>query len=207
MSIKNPETPFVGKAETLTLDDGGTVFRFTGEQGDISMTSYHVFPGMDLIYNDIHIQKSMADVNVVNSNKIEIDHCREGRLECQVGKDYFYLAPGDVSIHRLGESVREEIYSTGHYHGITVQIDLDKTPKCLACFLDDVNVEPAAIAEKFRLRDNFFFALRLLPSIEHIFSELYSVPQSVQRGYFKVRMPVNRTRYKRRNFYKTARDF
>lgn len=148
---------FEGMPEIIRQDDGGVTFRLVNEGGDISMTRYNVFPGIDMIYNDIHMPRSVSGVAHAPGNIIEIDHCREGRLECQVGRDYFYLAPGDVSIHRLGETVREEIFPTSHYHGITIQIDLEKTPQCLSCFLEDVDVEPAAIAEKFRLEENFFF--------------------------------------------------
>lgn len=174
--------------ETVELKDGGTLFRHAGPNGDVAMTHYHVFPGIDLIYNDVHMPRSISGEAGSQGNLIEIDHCREGRLECQVGQAYYYLAPGDISIHRLGETVREELFPTSHYHGITIQIDLEKSPKCLACLLEDVDVEPAALAKKFGLEEKYFFALRQLPSIEHIFSELYAVPSSVKKGYFKVKI-------------------
>lgn len=179
---------FGGVPEMIRLEDGGVTFCVKSDDGDISMTRYAVFPGIDLIYNDVHMARNISHVTGSSKNMIEIDHCRDGRLECQVGQDYFYLAPGDISIHRLGETVREEVFPTSHYHGITIQIDLDNSPRCLACFLEDVDVEPAAIAKKFHLEENFYFAMRQLPTIEHIFSELYTMPGSVKKGYFKVKV-------------------
>lgn len=179
---------FSGTAEGFRLPDGGETVRLSDESGQVSMTRYAVFPGIDPVYNEVHMPRSLPDATPVAGNFIEIDHCREGRLECQVGREYFYLAPGDISIHRLSEAVREEVFPTGYYQGITIQIDLDKSPRCLACFLEDVNVEPAALAKKFGLMENHFFALRQLPSIEHIFSELYVLPESVKKGYLKVKI-------------------
>lgn len=178
---------FPGTVEMVQLEQG-TRFQLNSEKGQMVMTRYSVFPGIDLIYNDVHMDQFTADMQRVKENVIEIDHCREGRLECQVDEDYFYLAPGDISIHRLGAHVREEFYPTSHYHGITIQIDLEKLPPSLNSFLEGVDVEPAALIKKFHLDENFFFALRQQPSIEHLFSELYTVPKSQRKGYFKVKI-------------------
>lgn len=74
-----------------------------------------------------------------------------------------------------------------HYHGITIRIDLAETPRCLSCLLDDVTVQPQAIAKKF-CGENGGFIARENPSFEHIFSELYSVPAEIQKGYFKIKV-------------------
>ena len=188
MTRKQNMPDFGGVPQILQQEDGGVSFRVKGSDGEITMTRYSVFPGIDLIYNDIHAGKSLSNLSGSSRNLLEIDHCRDGRMECRVGTDSFYLAPGDICIHRLGDALREETFPGKHYHGITIQIDLDNSPKCLACFLEDVDVEPEAIARKFKLAENFFFALRQLPSIEHIFSELYALPHSVRKGYFKVKI-------------------
>ena len=78
-------------------------------------------------------------------------------------------------------------FPTGHYHGITVTIDPDAAPECLSCFLQDVNVCPSAIIERFCSDSNYFTA-RSSPQVKHIFSELYSVPENVRKGYFKVKI-------------------
>lgn len=179
---------FGEKAEMIQLDDGGMLFRLRNEEGETAITRYKVFPGIDLIYNDVHISHSMSDIAYTHSKMFEIDHCREGRLECRAGEDYFYLAPGDVCIHKMGENVREEFFPTNHYHGITIQVDLEKCPKCLSCFLEHVDVEPAQLAERYHLEENFFFALRKLPAVEHIFSELYEIPGDIRKGYRKVKI-------------------
>lgn len=169
-------------------EDGATVYCVNDPDVQIKRTCYCVFHGIDLIYNDIHAEKSLADLTADPRNLLEINHCRDGRMECCVDGESFYLAPGDISIHRLGSNDREVSIPTGHYHGITIQIDLDQSPKCMSCFLEDVDVQPEAIASKYLPPGCGYYVLRQLPAIEHIFSELYALPSTVRRGYFKVKI-------------------
>ena len=41
------------------------------------MTCYRVFPGIDLVYNDIHMQSSGMKP-AMHGNFLEINHCRRG---------------------------------------------------------------------------------------------------------------------------------
>ena len=177
-----------GTAKITCLDDGGMVFSLQKPEGIVSMTRYSVFPGIALIYNDIHVSQYQSDLTKSGRNIFEIDHCRDGRMEFCIGEEKFTLAPGDIVLHRLGDSLREEVFPTGHFHGITIQIDPDNSPQCLSAFLQDVNVEPSAICSKFLSDETHYYALRQIPSVEHIFSELYNLPESVKQGYFKVKI-------------------
>lgn len=60
-------------------------------------------------------------------------------------------------------------------------------PDCLSCFLEDVEVRPSALIEKF-CADGACFVTRSSPGVAHIFSELYSVPEGIRKGYFKVKI-------------------
>ena len=60
-------------------------------------------------------------------------------------------------------------------------------PRCLSCFLEDVEVQPAALAEKFCAAGGYF-AARSSWRVEHVFSELYQVPEDLRRGYLKVKI-------------------
>ncbi len=174
--------------EIKECSDGGTIFHMQDKSNDIKLIRYNVFSGIDLIYNNIHLLNFSSQVNEKKKNTIEINHCREGRLEYQIQDKYFYVAPGDISIHQLGENFSNENFPTGHYHGITIQIDIDKAPENFSDILEDINVSPLEITEKFHLKENFFFILRQFPNIEHIFSELYNVPSCAQKGYFKLKI-------------------
>ncbi len=177
-----------GTPQIIQLNDGGKLFSLNSHNGEINMTRYAVFPRIEIIYNDIHLEKWISEASDNNGNILEIDHCRDGRMEFHSGQEKFCLVAGDIAIHRLGSTVREETFPTGHFHGITIRIDLDNSPKCLSEFLEDVNVEPAAIGKKFLSDSKMYYAMRQLPAVEHIFSELYDLPQSVKNGYFKVKI-------------------
>lgn len=175
-------------AKITPLDDGGMVFSLSNPEGIISMTRYSVFPGITLIYNDIHVGQYQSDLTKSGRNLFEIDHCRDGGMEFCIGDEKCSLAPGDIVLHRLGAGLRKEVFPTGRFHGITIQVDLEHSPQCLSAFLQDVNVEPGMICDKFLPDDRLYYALRQISSVEHIFSELYNLPESVKQGYFKVKI-------------------
>ncbi len=160
--------------------------QFSNETGEITVTEYQVFPGIQLLYQDVHLLRYAAPMQA-EEQILEIHHCREGRYEFQMGRQYYYLAAGDLAI-RLGSAAEAEaFYPTSHYHGINIRIDAGKAPECLSCFLDDVNVRPAMLMKKF-CSGQPCFIIRSTESLEHIFSELYTVPDSIRTGYFKIKV-------------------
>lgn len=181
------EKKMYGKdTDVLCRTEDRTVYRLGGTDGDVTVTAYPVFPGIEILYNDVHATMRVMEL-AQEPKVIEINHCLEGRIEYQFGSEFYFLAPGDMSIARRGASGGMAGFPTGHYHGITVTIDPDAAPECLSCFLQDVNVCPSAIIERFCSDSNYFTA-RSSPQVKHIFSELYSVPENVRKGYFKVKI-------------------
>ena len=151
---------------------------YSGAEGSYRVTSYNVFPGIELIYNDISLYEH--DFRPEEGKALlEIHHCRSGRMECRIGADFFYLAPGDLSISLSDGAISHSSFPTGSYEGVTIRINGKDAPRCLSCFLADVNVQPDALREKFCPQGQCFVA-RSSQAIEHIFSELYSVPESIR---------------------------
>lgn len=159
---------------------------YDNHTGDGQMQIYHVFPGIDLIYNDVHMD-CCALGTVQQGDWIEIHHCREGRIEQELGGEFFYLMPGDLSVMVRQSPAGEYQFPLRHYHGITIAIDLKVAPKCFSCILEDVNVQPAAVAEKL-CGSRGCFILRNDGAVEHIFSELYAIAESIRRGYLKLKV-------------------
>ena len=126
---------------------GRTVRRETPDGGRAAVTLYPVFPGIDIRYHDVHAGSCPMDPAAPGA--MEISHCREGRMEYRLGDRCFYLAPGDLSVARQDVLPTAATFPTGHYHGVTVTVDPRRAPRCLSCFLEDVEVQPAALAEKF----------------------------------------------------------
>ena len=121
---------------------------YSGAEGSYRVTSYNVFPGIELIYNDISLCEH--DFRPEEGKALlEIHHCRSGRMECRIGADFFYLAPGDLSISLSDGAISHSSFPTGSYEGVTIRINGKDAPRCLSCFLADVNVQPDALREKF----------------------------------------------------------
>lgn len=149
-------------------------------------TEHLVFPGIKLTCHKGSAQGNIAGDTTQNS-LIGIYHCQEGRMECCLQHGFCYVTPGDLLIARACDISQNCRFPLGHYQGISILIDTDKTPPCLSCFLEDVTVQPQILAGKF-CSEGMCFVVRANPSVEHIFSELYSVPAQIQKGYFKIKV-------------------
>ncbi|CDM69868.1 AraC family transcriptional regulator [Clostridium bornimense] len=188
-STKVEECLEIDVIQVLSREDDCVVYQISNETGEVIMTSYQVFPGIQIIYNDVHIKKCSVRMESehIGGNIFEINHCREGRIECEVGGEFFYLTPGDMSINRKKNTGNDSYFPTSHYHGVSVLVDPDLAPHCLSCILDDVNVQPASIIQKF-CGESESFIIRNNKHLEHIFHELYGLPQKIRKGYFKIKV-------------------
>lgn len=160
--------------------------RYSDSGGEARFISYKVFPGIELCYNEISLPEFDSG-GEGGELHLEINHCRTGRMECRAGGDFFYLAPGDLAISLSNGSLSGSSFPTGQYEGVTIRINSKSAPRCMSCLLADVNVQPQALMEKF-CPDGQCFVARSSAPVEHIFSELYSVPESIRKGYFKVKI-------------------
>ena len=185
-TAKQKETLADTQATVLHQNTEHTVYHLDDADGEVVQTVYPVFPGIEIAYHDVHatfcaMQRTHA------SGCLEIHHCREGRIAYPYGGACFFLAPGDLAVVQRTQAAAPARFPTGHYHGITVSIDPARAPDCLSCFLEDVEVRPSALIEKF-CADAACFVTRSSQGVAHIFSELYSVPEGIRKGYFKVKI-------------------
>ena len=54
-------------------------------------------------------------------------------------------------------------------------------------YLEDVRVQPMEVAKRL-CKDRNSFYIRKQQYIEHIFSELYTLPEHLKNGYFKIKI-------------------
>lgn len=73
----------------LAQSDGCAVWQFRNETGDGTITTYEIFSGVMLAFNDFHMERYECDF-VADRRMLAIDHCREGahglRRERQLGR-------------------------------------------------------------------------------------------------------------------------
>lgn len=167
--------------------DGCSVCRLRNESGEGEITVYEVFPGVILSYNDFHM--SYYDSTFKPERDIFcIDHCREGRLEYAAAQDaYSYVEAGDLKLDRRLTHTGHFEMPLSHYHGATVSFDMDAACKSLPLEIKDFPVNLAQIRQKF-CSGIFPCVIHNACSIEHIFGELYAVPEKIRRSYFKIKI-------------------
>lgn len=161
-------------------------YRFPNDLGDAELTVYEVFPGVQLVYSSVHTDRFDLG-NIMEGNIIEIHHCREGRIEQQFEDEYFYLMPGDFCISLQKNPVRSFRFPLRHYHGITIGIREDVARQWFSQFMEDVHIQPLEVAQRL-CGDRSSHIIRSEDYIEHIFAELYRVPEHIKKGYFKLKI-------------------
>lgn len=187
MAVTEREKNLFGcSVQVVSRSEEEIVYKLTDESGDVLMTSHQIFPGIELIYNDVHARRCYVE-RALRGNYLEINHCREGRIEFAFHDDYFYLTKGDFSLNVKHESPHESYFPLSHYLGVSILIDLDRAPENLNCILGDINVCPQELANRF-CKDSFCFIARPTAQLEYLFSELYSVPHNIRKGFFKIKV-------------------
>lgn len=184
--LQKIDNPY-GMIRTVEHCESFSIYRSQDSTGDCEVTVYPVFSGIELVYYDVHMQS--CDINLAKGREmLIITHCQEGRIEFEYKNgEYLYLASGDLSIQKNTENIRHRYCPLSHYHGVSVAIDMNRVPRCFSCILDDVFVSPEELEMKF-CSEKPYSIMRENISIEHIFSELYSVPENIRKGYHKVKV-------------------
>lgn len=109
----------------LAQSDGCAVWQFHNETGDGTMTTYEVFRGVVLSFNDFHMERFESSY-VADRRLFAIDHCREGRMEYSPGSNMLaYTAAGDMKLDLRLQHTETFIFPSHHYHGLTIAFDRD----------------------------------------------------------------------------------
>lgn len=161
-------------------------YTFVDDIGDAVLTVYEVFPGVQLVYCAAHTDKIDLET-VLSGNVIEIHHCREGRIEQQFEDEFFYLMPGDFSLSLRTSMVQSFHFPLRHYHGIIIGIREEVAGQWCSQIMEDVHIQPMEVTRRL-CGDRSWHIIRSEDYIEHIFSELYSVPEHIRKGFFKLKI-------------------
>lgn len=196
----------------LNGNDGSTVYELSNESGEGVMTLYDVFPGVCLVYNDFHMEHFSSGFKT-QAEIFCIDHCREGRIEWILDQNkYSYVGAGDMQIDTRKNHLHDFRFPLSHYYGITVVFAVEEAERSLLRIMDGFSVDLRKLKEKLCPK-NFDFIMRAGKQIEHVFSELYELPEQVRIPYFKIKvlelllfldvMKVPKKPEERPYFYKT----
>ncbi len=171
----------------VAQSDACTVYRFTGADGEGIITGYRVFPGIELLYNDFRMGSCFTNKRA-HPNIMEINHCRRGRFECEFDNGTCaYLEAGDLSVNLLSNRSKNPCFPLEHYDGVSVLIDIPEAADAISSALENICIDLYGLRERL-CGDNCCFIMRATESVQHIFSELYTVPDAVKPGYFKLKV-------------------
>ena len=98
-----------------------------------------------------------------------------------------YLEEGDLAVNMVKNQTKNPCFPLEYYSGVSIVIDLARAEHSLSGVLKDISIDLCALREKL-CAGNRCFVMRATDSIEHIFSELYTVPDQVKFGYFKLKV-------------------
>lgn len=173
--------------EDLIAGADGDAIHVENETGEGSMRFFEVFPGVAIAYNDFHMDAYDSGF-VVGGEVLCIDHCREGRIEQPVsGGAYSYVAAGDLKIDDRTRHTGEFVLPLAHYHGITVSFEMGRAERSIEQALGGFPVDLGALRARF-CKNGDPLIMHGASGVEHIFSELYSVPEEIRDAYFKLKV-------------------
>lgn len=206
---------FDEEVQKVAQEEGCALYKMKNQSGEGVITQYSILPGIELFYNDIHMRDGQNKNKLPRPNILEINHCREGRFECEFSNGiYQYIGAGDLSINRLTNETVETSFPLSHYHGISITIDLNvatHTMKRIEEVFGGLYIDVVQIANRLCRKDTCF-VLRSQNEVEHIFSELYRVEPKMIAYYLKIKVlellmflnevPVEEYQVERRYFSK-----
>lgn len=171
----------------LCRDEHCSVYQMKNETGDGTATCYQVYPGISVLYNDFHISNCPSR-KFGSEHIISIHHCMEGRIEWEVrGGAYLYLASGDIMLDSSATENKECSFPLSHYHGITITISVPETVESLGDLFDLFAIDLPNIEKMFQLKTRPF-VMHGDKFSDHIFDELYHVPESIRGEYIRVKI-------------------
>lgn len=123
--------------QNLIESDDCKVMRLSDNSGEGMMTLYHVFPGVFLMYNDFHMKECISGFQT-DMDLLCIDHCREGRIEQEVGQNAFsYLEAGDLRVDRRIHHSGKVEFPLCHYHGISIGFQVETAAKEIPAYIEN----------------------------------------------------------------------
>ncbi|MDO5714706.1 MAG: AraC family transcriptional regulator [Tissierellia bacterium] len=156
---------------------------------DAIIITYGIFSGVKVLFNDIHLSSIKRGYieKVEGQRCFEINHCREGRFEC-VLKDgtATYMQAGDFSISLVHNSSNHSFFPIGHYHGLTIWIEPNAFDDELLLCGKMLGIDFEKLLIRISKEEGLFIK-RASKQLEHIFSEIYTVPSDILIPYLKVK--------------------
>lgn len=167
-----------------------TVIEVANETGVAHLTKREIYPGIDIVYLDAHIQQFSCYAQPI-PHVFAINHCEEGRVECEFQNgEFLYMGPNDMSV---GWRSNEEFCHTtyfprAHYHGLSIVFNIEKAQPVVDRILGNKSLDIAALCDRFCQESDFGMIMEENKDMKHLFQELYHIPDSIRYPYCKLKV-------------------
>ena len=163
-----------------------TVYQMRDETGEGTMTRYELFPGIDIMFNDFHMQACFSSFQP-KVDMIGIDYCRQGRIEWEYQNACLYIQGGNLQINAKEHHTLGFGFPLNHYHGITIAIFVEEAEATLAGLLGGFPVDLRALYKKY-CTSAIPFILRNEANIVQLFNGIYAAPETAITDYLKLKV-------------------
>ena len=174
--------------EKIIENSKGRICEFHNlENGKYIVSKYEIFKGVTVFYNDIHTSVIKKKLSKNLNQSYEINHCREGRFECVLSDGTItYMESGDFAINASSNSSEESFFPISHYHGVTFYINPNEFDSEIYFLEEMLGIKFKVVLRKLCNKDKVFVQ-RATRHIEHIFYEVYKVPDEILIEYLRVK--------------------
>ena len=165
-------------------------YTISDDTGDAYAMVYRLFPGVEAAFVSVHmtrfdfgaLEQGWGDCHAC------IRYCREGRIEQEVDREFFYLMPGDCSVAMEDRGGKQFSLPLGHYHGIIIRIDPETVGEPLQSYLESCGCPPyESLAHICGGKSHI--VLRSSEIAGKYFESLYDGEEDQRHEYLKVRIP------------------
>lgn len=174
--------------EKIIENSKGRICEFHNlENGKYIVSKYEIFKGVTVFYNDIHTSVIKKKLSKNLNQSYEINHCREGRFECVLSDGTItYMESRDFAINASSNSSEESFFPISHYHGVTFYINPKEFDSEIYFLEEMLGIKFEVVLRKLCNKDKVFVQ-RATRNIEHIFYEVYKVPDEILIEYLRVK--------------------
>ena len=174
--------------EKIIENSKGRICEFHNlENGKYIVSKYEIFKGVTVFYNDIHTSVIKKKLSKNLNQSYEINHCREGRFECVLSNGTItYMESGDFAINESSNSSEDSLFPIYHYHGVTFYINPKEFDSEIYFLEEMLGIKFEVVLRKLCNKDKVFVQ-RATQHIEHIFYEVYKVPDDILIEYLRIK--------------------
>jgi len=149
-----------------------------------SLKIFKIFKGVELIISSLNSNFSLLSKH--KNNNLEIHFLLEGESILIENDSNYLIKKDDILIFNKIKSDKNYLLTKNFYKDISINIDLDLAPKCFSCFLDNFDVDPSKIKEKFLINKTSYIFSN--DKMKNIFLDIKEEINKENIRYFKIKI-------------------